>query len=72
MYLKRAPKKPSLITVSIDKATWDLYDDAPPEAQTEAQPEEQLEQKAIPTTNTQKTPKGTHADQVILHRMMNQ
>ena len=55
MNLNQAPKTQTVRRVSIDNTTLDLGDDAPPEAQREAQPEKELEQTQETTTNTNKT-----------------
>ena len=64
MNQKRAPKTPIVRRVSIDNNTLDLDDDAPLEAQREAQPDKHVEETQDTTTNTQnKQPKSTYADQ---------
>ena len=51
MNLNRAPKTQTVRRVSIDNTTLDLGDDAPPEAQREAQPDKELEQTQETTTH---------------------
>ena len=64
MNQKRAPKTPIVRRVSIDNNTLDLDDDAPLEAQREAQPDTHVEETQDTTTNTQnKQPNSTYADQ---------